>query len=525
MLLKQLLELPILKNSKTLTGSIGQDNPLESVMVLEAIDIEKWSKQHQLILTSFYALTDASMDQVRLFFKTMRKIGVSGLVIKVDRLITMIPEWVIELGVEYCIPLIKVHQDVSYEAIMLAVYEPLLNHQSHLLRTYYEVRQRFMKVERNRSSFDQIMQEFFQLIEKPCFLSIPHLDIHINKGTTFEDYVVIQQYPMKNIEFTKNRYEYLHLFSHKNNQAITAVKVDILNPFNDLCTLLVYQKDAQIPESKVMIIENVIDVIYERLQMEYLQKKERYTRLNNLADAILQNTPTDLNELTLLLEEANIEQYDFYQAIAFSSTNFEDKQRKDLVLQKLHSLRAKHIFFEHHNYLIFLYNFQHASQQITKQTLSKLFDFSILEKEKASLILSEVKRKQAIKEILPECLDSIRFNRHFYLAPILNYSDLGVFSMFIKGHQLENIQQIIPTGLYHLWENEEDLFLTLYTFFISNRNYKKTAETLFLHSKTIRYRLNKIEQLLEIDLTNPIQLVNYEVGTYLLELKKRSQSK
>ncbi|MCI5684415.1 MAG: helix-turn-helix domain-containing protein, partial [Enterococcus gallinarum] len=62
-----------------------------------------------------------------------------------------------------------------------------------------------------------------------------------------------------------------------------------------------------------------------------------------------------------------------------------------------------------------------------------------------------------------------------------------------------------------------------YTFFISNRNYKKTAEALFLHSKTIRYRLNKIEQLLEIDLTNPIQLVNYEIGTYLLELKKRSR--
>ena len=32
-------------------------------------------------------------------------------------------------------------------------------------------------------------------------------------------------------------------------------------------------KDSQIPEAKVMIIENVVDVIYERLQMEYLLKK------------------------------------------------------------------------------------------------------------------------------------------------------------------------------------------------------------------------------------------------------------
>ena len=83
----------------------------------------------------------------------MQQIGVSGLVVKVDRLIPMIPEWIIGLSFDYQIPLIKVQQDVSYEAIMLAVYEPLLNHQTHLLRTYYEVRQRFMKVERNHSSF------------------------------------------------------------------------------------------------------------------------------------------------------------------------------------------------------------------------------------------------------------------------------------------------------------------------------------------------------------------------------------
>ena len=72
-------------------------------------------------------------------------------------------------------------------------------------------------------------------------------------------------------------------------------------------------------------------------------------------------------------------------------------------------------------------------------------------------------------------------------------------------------------------EEDEELFTTFYTFFICNRNYKKTAEALFLHSKTIRYRLNKIEQLLEIDLTNPIQLLNYEICSYLLELKKRSR--
>ena len=154
--------------------------------------------------------------------------------------------------------------------------------------------------------------------------------------------------------------------------------------------------------------------------------------------------------------------------------------------------------------------------------MEKQFEVSLLSEESACLAVSEVFTKEHIKEILPQCLDAIRFNRQFYLGPILTYSDLGIFSSFIKENQLERLQQSIPQSCTKCQKKTRNYSL-LSILFISNRNYKKTAEALFLHSKTIRYRLNKIEQLLEIDLTNPIQLVNYEIGTYLLELKKRSR--
>lgn len=45
---------------------------------------------------------------------------------------------------------------------------------------------------------------------------------------------------------------------------------------------------------------------------------------------------------------------------------------------------------------------------------------------------------------------------------------------------------------------------------------------MFLHSKTIRYRLNKVEQLLDIDLANPLQLLNYEIATYIIKMRRRA---
>lgn len=102
-----------------MTKEIGLDNEVDSAMVLEAIDIENWSRKNQLILTSFYALHDLPEKELENFFVKMRRIGISGLILKTDRFIKMIPEWFIELCFNYEIPLIKITQDISYEKFCL----------------------------------------------------------------------------------------------------------------------------------------------------------------------------------------------------------------------------------------------------------------------------------------------------------------------------------------------------------------------------------------------------------------------
>lgn len=56
-----------LKKGKILTKEIGLDNEVDSAMVLEAIDIENWSRKNQLILTSFYALHDLPEKSWKIF--------------------------------------------------------------------------------------------------------------------------------------------------------------------------------------------------------------------------------------------------------------------------------------------------------------------------------------------------------------------------------------------------------------------------------------------------------------------------
>lgn len=334
MKIKDLIAMKLFKKCKLLTKNIGLENTISSAMVLEAMDIENWTRRNQLIMTSFYALKDASNNEITDFFQKMKEIGISGLIVKVDRLIANIPDWLIERCFEYEIPLIKAPENISYEKIMLTIYEPLLNHQEHLLRTYYDVRQQFTKVERNLRSFEQIMETFYQLIKLPCRLKIDSLGIDIHYGGNFDNYVVSQHQFLQTTEFTKNLYEKLTLFSQEQNQQITALKTEILSPLAQKCTLSIYQESSEVKQSDLMIIENVTDLIQEKLQTESILKKERYARMNNLADAILQNTPKNADELNSLLDEAHINSYPIIKGSPLFVLMKKNEQKMSLLSQK-----------------------------------------------------------------------------------------------------------------------------------------------------------------------------------------------
>ncbi|KAF1297803.1 transcriptional regulator [Enterococcus sp. JM4C] len=525
MKLRELLSIGELKTSKLLTKEIGLENEVDSAMVLEAIDIEVWSKNNQLILTSFYAFSGLEMPALEEFFSKMKQIGVSGLVVKMDRFITMIPVWFIDLCFKYEIPLIKIAQEISYEKILLTIYEPLLNHQTHILRTYYEVRQRFTQLEKNNSSIEAIMEEFYQMIGHPCSLKLVDKQVEVSFGEQLSNCIVLSREPIANGEFTKNDYSLLTLYSQSTAQEQKAIEVSIFNSYSSNCLLLVYLDSPEIKETNLVIIENTIDVLQEKFNTERLLNKERYTRLNNLADAILQNTPANPLELDSLLSEANMRDYPDYQAIAFSTRSTTIQLVKERILIQLKSLKSHSIFFDQHSYSIVLFNFDEANGSITKQRIQKLLGQTIEKYPELAFSISNVKPKSAIKEILVECLDILRFNETFYSDAIVSLADIGIFRYFIQNEQLEEMDSFIPENLAALANNNYDLFETFYQFLRNNRNFNKTADEMFLHSKTIRYRLNKIERLLAIDFSNPLQLLNHEIGAYIIKMRRNAREK
>lgn len=525
MKLHDMLHLEVFSTCKVLTGEIGITNDVESVMVLEATDIEIWGRKDQIILTSYYALSDLNKSELRDFLGKMSSIGSSALVVKMERLIKMIPEELIELCIEFEIPLIKIEKDIAYEKIVLAIYRPILNYQSYVLETYYEVRQSFTKIEKNLPSFERIMDTFYELIKRDCQLLIPEKKVHVQRLSTQEPWVILSAVPMESKKFTKNQYELVTLFSREGAQQSQALKTTIYHSHFQEVTLYVYESGRAFDDVDLMIIENLLDVVVEKLQMEYLLKRDRYNRLNSLTNALLEGSTFSIEERDDLLNEAGLAVHDYYQGVAISFKDDKVMEKRRILLNKLKMFGREMIYHDNPNNLIALFNLPDREMMITADKLKEQFAALFQEENLAwNIVVSRIKKRETIHEILPECLDTMKFNANFFISHCLSVDDLGIFRYFIHHDKLDELKELIPEKILALYQDAPALFETLASYLKNDKNYNKTAEELFLHPKTVRYRINKINKALNVDFEQPLNSLNYQISIYLLEWEKKRRS-
>lgn len=144
----------------------------------------------------------------------------------------------------------------------------------------------------------------------------------------------------------------------------------------------------------------------------------------------------------------------------------------------------------------------------------------------AKLIL-DMKRK--VRILIGSHFDQIRdikacyeISRNLLLSSeeegIIDDSDHILAKLLQHYPDQDELLRSISYRLGALLEEETELFDTLCCFFDCNRNSKKTAEQLYVHVNTIRYRLSKIERMLDCSLEDSKELLQLEICCELYRL-------
>ncbi|EOS64328.1 hypothetical protein C816_03008 [Oscillibacter sp. 1-3] len=104
------------------------------------------------------------------------------------------------------------------------------------------------------------------------------------------------------------------------------------------------------------------------------------------------------------------------------------------------------------------------------------------------------------------------------------YADNSLLRLFMRLNEIGGLEEVIPQNLQDIWsydrQNHTQLYDTLKVYLECNCNARRASEKLFIHYKTMLYRIEKLKHTFRIDLENGTARLFLELGIHLLDIQR-----
>lgn len=139
-----------------MAGSKGLENEIYFVDSMEIPDLTGWLRPNELIFTTGYSFRHEPTMICRLLDE-MHRVGGAAIAIKTKRFLQDLPEEALEKSDRYQIPLIDVPVEIAGIDLTYSVMEVLVNRQAAVLREVQEVNQQFTNLVLNRRTTELVL--------------------------------------------------------------------------------------------------------------------------------------------------------------------------------------------------------------------------------------------------------------------------------------------------------------------------------------------------------------------------------
>jgi len=98
---------------------------------------------------------------------------------------------------------------------------------------------------------------------------------------------------------------------------------------------------------------------------------------------------------------------------------------------------------------------------------------------------------------------------------ITKYKDIGIYGILFSVKNKKVLENYFFNVLGQISNSDNNLLQILETYLNENCSITITAEKLFLHRNTLKYKIKKIEELLNCDLHNFEDCMNIKIALYI----------
>ena len=538
--IQEMIKIPSLKSSILVAGESGINKEIKSINVLEALDVENWARHGEVILTSYFALKDLNDNEIEIFFSKLSHLQISALIIKIDRLLIKIPSKIIELCNKYSIPLIKIGNNIKYESIILEILGPIINKNVYLLNKYYDVHSELTNLAMKVPNLESILLEFKNMLNHDVSLINESKDIIISTNPLLNDVKILSSMEVSKETYMYFQYDRKKVIYNFITPKIVGYQIRVKIPyleFNDY-ELIIHELTDELNSEDYMVLENAVKFLQMELLKKYTISKNLFQQKNNIISDLLNDRIYEKKDIDEVLTNLNLEKYKHYQILLIKLYPKDNHQNYDNIsmLPILMHIRNRFkvsfssiAFLEKSDRIVFLFNLNKNSSidlNHINKIMDSLIENNILKDFYYRISISSKVERYDISKANREVLDTQKVLKLFHNSnKILPYDELGIYKLFLDSNNLDILDKFISNKISNFRKDHPQLFETLDVFLDSNQSYVITSEKLFLHPKTVRYRIDKIKDILETELTDPEEILQIQISSRLFKLKDQEASK
>lgn len=527
------LELPILKSARVVAGESGLGRSIRWVHNVGVPDAAMWLNGGELVLTTMYNLPDTPEEQCE-FIRQVNDKGVAGIIITIGKYIEHIPDYLIGLANDLELPLIEIPYQERFVDIAKQINERISEANMNTVSRALEIQQRLSRLVLEGGGFWDLAEMLADLIGHSISIENERFEAIANKNIAEVDEA--RRYTMVNGRTNPILIEALeHIYLPQIRDSLRPVHLpqlpDVGLEMERLLAPIVVHGEIYgymwiiadvhaLSQIDLMAVEAGATVAaLLMLYQESVQSAEASLKGSLMAQLIEGdgNRETILTDQSLRYGVDLRSPYVMMIVETFGSSSYHPTRTYRTINQILTQREVQAVAGQFAGQVVILVQ---ANQEL--EDLAKILVERIREQNGGVRIgMSMIcKGAEQVGAAHIQCVEVLEISRRLgWQALLAKFADLGyMHTLFHAGEASLRNNPYVPVLRGLLDEKQADLFNTLETYLDEGGNSVQTADVLHIHRSTLNYRLARIREICDVDLSSAETRINLQIALKLMRL-------
>jgi purine catabolism regulator len=540
---RHVLTLDCLAGAKLAAGHLGLEREVKFVNIMEVPEVVRWMKGGELLLTSGYALPE-DVEARKKLIRSLDKKGIAALGIKLGRHLQEIPDELMQEANLVNMPLLELPEDLPYMDIMVPIMEELLNRQVTQLKRYETIHNRLLGVLLDGGGFEDLCRTLNKIVNNPVLIIDRNGSCPTSCFGGERQESELQKKVLKELkkscsallQLQPNRVHRLELTLDRKSQPIALVLIKVNDKIDGV--LVVVEQNHPLDEQGLRIVEYagpVVALVFAKEQAVFEAQRQLK---GDFLEELITNT---FNDEELMKKRALFLGFSVEDPLAVFIIGFneatdnlygrqvenERQLLKEFLWQRIHeafTFEDKVMMQVKSNSIIGVTKItSDGDMQSLLKILQQTKDLAKKKGFKDCLSVGTGRPYRGVRNVAKsyqEALTAVKVSRLIDEGKkVCNFEDLGPYRFLYElrvSKDMQSFHQEI-VGKIKLYDSQNNINLmeTLEIYFANDGNLRNTAKALHMHKNSVIYRIKKIEEITGLDLRNPEDRFNLQLGIKL----------